>query len=97
MLGSGFSGRPGAKVSFEHMRIHYDRNGYVTLTAQPNAGSSVSFQFAAYGRTEVTFDNPEHDYPQRIIYRRVGDRLHATTSLIDGSKAESWSYRRKGD
>ena len=76
------------------MRIHHDRNGYLTFTAQPNGGQPVSFRYSGGGPRESMFDNVEHDYPQRIRYRRTGDQLEATTSLVDGSKAQRWIYKR---
>jgi len=94
MLGSGFSGGAGVATSFEQMRIHHDRNGYLTFTAQPNGGQPVSFRYSGGGPRESMFDNVEHDYPQRIRYRRTGDQLEATTSLVDGSKAQRWIYKR---
>ena len=42
----------------------------------------------------MTFTNPAHDYPQRISYRRDGEELVAEVSLLDGSEANRWRYRR---
>lgn len=39
---------------------------------------------------------PDHDYPQRIIFRREGDALTATVSLIDGSDHRTWQYQSCG-
>jgi hypothetical protein len=47
------------------------------------------------GRGEAVFENPHHDFPQRIVYRREGKALIATVSLNDGSNAMSWRYRRR--
>jgi hypothetical protein len=46
------------------------------------------------GIGEAVFENPTHDYPQRISYRMEGETLVATTSLMDGSQAQNWRYRR---
>lgn len=40
------------------------------------------------------FENPEHDYPQRIVYSRNHNRLTATISKTDGSEPFTYAYRR---
>ena len=55
----------------------------------------VGFRLVASDGTSATFENPAHDFPQRIQYRRDGDRLVATISARDGSNAMSWTYRRR--
>ena len=39
--------------------------------------------------------HPRKDGAQRIAYARSGDTLTATISAIDGSKARSWTYKRR--
>jgi hypothetical protein len=52
------------------------------------------FAMVSQARNQAVFENRATDYPQRVVYRRQGDRLTATISLADGSKAVSWSFRR---
>lgn len=41
------------------------------------------------------FDNPGHDYPQVIEYRRMGpDRMIASISGPEGENVDSFDYRR---
>src|SRR5687767_1998667 len=40
--------------------------------ASPVGQSRTEFRTTASGGAEVTFANPAHDFPQRIIYRQVG-------------------------
>lgn len=49
----------------------------------------------ARGRASATFENPAHDFPQRIVYRRTGDSMVATISALNGSNAMSWTYMRR--
>jgi hypothetical protein len=42
----------------------------------------------------AVFANPDHDYPQRIVYRRDGNRLSATISRSDLSDPYTYAYRR---
>ena len=79
---------------FEFLRIIADEDGVLSYIAQPGGGAPVGFRMTAHGATSVTFDNPQHDFPQRIVYRRSGDTMVATISALDGSHAMSWTYRR---
>ncbi|HYE87055.1 MAG TPA: DUF6265 family protein [Vicinamibacterales bacterium] len=61
------------------------------LTGQPAA----AFPLVRSGPGEAVFENPSHDFPQRVIYRREGDRL---TGRIEGrsngtEQAMEWHYR----
>ncbi|MFC7498393.1 DUF6265 family protein [Enterovirga sp. GCM10030262] len=94
MIGAGLSGKGDAASSFEHMRIMAGVDGVVAFHGMPNGAPAVRFVLVRSGGKEAVFENPAHDYPQRISYRMEGETLVATTSLIDGGKARSWTYRR---
>lgn len=42
----------------------------------------------------VVFGDAAHDFPQRVRYWREGETLMAEISLLDGSKAMRWAFRR---
>ena len=44
--------------------------------AQPGGQPPTHFARTDGGENWVRFENPEHDFPQRIEYRRDGDRLY---------------------
>ncbi len=67
-------------TGFEYFRIA-DLEGVQNFIAQPGGRPPTSFKRAAGGGAWVRFENPDHDFPQRIEYRREGDALHA---LIGG-------------
>jgi hypothetical protein len=94
MMGAGFSGRGETASSFEHMRIMAGEDDVVTFYGMPEGAPPVRFPLARGGKREAVFENPSHDYPQRISYRLEGETLVATTSLMDGSQVQSWTYRR---
>ncbi|MFK7831428.1 MAG: DUF6265 family protein [Congregibacter sp.] len=77
MLGMSRSIRSGSAVSFEFMRIAGD-NGEFVFTAQPEGGQATVFSAVARGESSMSFENLEHDFPQRIAYARSEDRLLAT-------------------
>lgn len=94
MIGAGFSGRGEKATSFEHMRIMAGEDGAVAFYGMPDGAPAVRFALVRDGEGEAVFENPAHDYPQRIRYRLEGETLVATTSLMDGSRKQSWTYRR---
>ena len=94
MIGAGLSGRTGTTRSFEHMRIVADSEGRIAFYGMPGGAPAVAFPLVKQEAKLVVFENPAHDFPQRISYRLDGKQLVATVSKIDGSGAESWTYDR---
>ncbi|NCF63081.1 MAG: hypothetical protein GWP58_09540 [Gammaproteobacteria bacterium] len=68
--------RDSGKNSIEYLRIE-DIDGVQNYIAQPAGQPSTPFKRTAGGESWVRFENPDHDFPQRIEYRREGDMLHA--------------------
>ena len=95
MLGHSRSGRGEALRAFEFLRIAAEADGVPAYLAQPQGRAAVAFRLVRHDGASATFENQAHDYPQRIHYIRDGDALTATISAIDGSKAQSWTYRRR--
>lgn len=95
MLGHSRSGRGDDLREFEFLRIAAGADGVPAYIAQPGGGAPVAFRLVQRDGTSATFENPAHDYPQRITYARDGDAMTATISLIDGSKPIRWTFRRR--
>jgi hypothetical protein len=95
MLGYSRSGAGGRVREFEFLRIQAGDDAVPVYLAQPGGQPAVPFRLTAHDARSATFDNPAHDFPQRIVYRRDGDILVATISALDGSNAMSWTYRRQ--
>jgi hypothetical protein len=94
MIGAGFSGRGDKAASFEHMRIMADEQGKIAFFGMPGGAPAIRFALVRGGKGEAVFENPAHGHPQRISYRLQGEMLVATISLLDGSKAQSWTFKR---
>lgn len=71
MVGGGRTTVAGATRDYEHLRLH-SRNGTLVYTAIPSAQRETSFTATKVSDTLLIFENLEHDFPQQIIYRRVG-------------------------
>ena len=97
MLGTGLSGRGGKALSYEFMRIAVDEKGEIAFWGSPQGATPVAFRLESAGDGEAVFVNPAHDYPQRIVYRLTGRGMTATTSLADGSNAQTWKYKKIRD
>jgi hypothetical protein len=70
MLGAARMTRPSRTLSFEFIRIA-DEDGTLVYAAQPSGRPPTRFAATQVEANAVTFENPEHDFPQRIIYRHT--------------------------
>lgn len=77
LLGMGRVVRDGRTVSHEALRIEARGEGLVYV-ADPSGQARTEFAAVEVTDTSVAWENPEHDFPQRIVYRRgAGDSLFA--------------------
>jgi hypothetical protein len=95
-MGSSRSGRGATLRSWEFARIAPDVDGRLAYFASPLGKTPVIFRMTAQDERSVTFENPAHDYPQRIRYWREGALLKAEISGAGGAKAMTWTYRPMG-
>ena len=59
-------------VSFEFLRIHQEDDG-IYYTSIPSGQTQASFKLKSFADGKVVFENPDHDFPQRIVYTRGSD------------------------
>ena len=95
MLGVARVGRWDRVDEFEFLRLQAGEDGVPVYYAQPGGRPPVAFRLISRDATSATFENPTHDFPQRIRYVRDGDLMTATISRLDGSNAMSWRYSRR--
>jgi hypothetical protein len=81
MLGINRTVKDGRAVEYEFLRIS-EENGVLIYTAIPSGQEKASFPLAGGAEGEFIFENKEHDYPQRVIYKSQAGALLAS---IDGS------------
>ena len=48
-------------------------DGGLDFIASPSGQTQSTFQLHTLSDREVIFENPQHDFPQRIIYRLAAD------------------------
>jgi hypothetical protein len=76
LLGLGRSLKGLQTASFEYMRIVME-DGVPVFVAQPGGRPPTAFRRTAGGADWARFENPAHDFPTRVEYRRRGEALHA--------------------
>jgi len=83
-------------AEFEYLRIEQRADGSIYYVAHPKARCpGTDFKLTRVTASEAVFENPEHDFPKRIIYRKMAD--DALTASIDGgegTKSMSFAFRR---
>jgi len=86
---------PDGSSFFEFLRIVTTERG-LTYIASPRGTGTTEFVLVRLDGKSIVFENLEHDFPQRIIYQREGDRL---TARIEGEvggnlRAKEWTWDR---
>lgn len=92
MLGVNRTVRPGKMPFFEFLRIEQRPEGIV-FVASPLGRAGTDFPLQDLGAERVAFENPEHDFPQRIAYWLEGDSLVAEASAGEGESRQVQSFR----
>jgi hypothetical protein len=62
-------------ITAEEIRL-VEQNGdvnYIPSVPDQNMGLPVKFKLISMTDNELIFENPEHDFPQRILYQRLTD------------------------
>lgn len=72
LVGDGALRVAGSARFSERLRIEARPDG-VFYVATPEAEGATAFRMTRAGEGEVLFENPAHDFPTRIRYRREGD------------------------
>lgn len=96
MLGYSYTIGEGEVRGWEQTRIEMI-DGWPHFIAMPDGGAPVRFRQRETGEptpNRAWFENPGHDYPQTVEYRREGDRLTAVISGAGGANPITFRYRR---
>lgn len=94
MLGMSRTVRGGKAVSSEFLRVE-PIDGDVFYVAVIG-GRSTRFRMIKLTADEAVFENKEHDFPQRILYRKTADGLAARIEGSDKGKerGQDFPYKR---
>jgi hypothetical protein len=75
MMGVGRTIKSGKLVDFEFLRIVEDANGIAYISRPSENKQDTPFKMIRSSTGEVVFENAAHDFPQRIIYKRSGEKM----------------------
>jgi hypothetical protein len=68
--------------------------------AQPGGRAPTAFKLTRAGANEAVFENPAHDFPKRIAYRKEADGSLTARVEGDGSekeKPQEFRFRAVGE
>lgn len=94
MMGLSRTVAGGRTYEFEYLRIEQRPEG-IFYVAHPKARCpATDFKMTRLTATEVVFENPAHDFPKRVSYRKADDgSLVATVDAGPGSKGFTFTYQ----
>jgi hypothetical protein len=77
------------------MRIGRTQEGRLAYFASPGGAPAVIFSMISLQGRKIVFENPTHDFPQRVIYERKDNRLTGRIEGVADGQAQSmeWNYR----
>ncbi|HEX2466205.1 MAG TPA: DUF6265 family protein [Thermoanaerobaculia bacterium] len=84
----------GARTAFEFLRIE-ESSGKITYLASPQGQPATPFELVESAAQRAVFANPEHDFPQRILYWREGASLCAAVEgpMNGETVSERWCWQ----
>jgi len=85
MLGVGRTVSNNRTVSFEFMQFR-EQDGILAFLPQPQGGAQVRFPLKESTPARMTFENLNHDFPQRVIYERKANLLLASVEGTEKGK-----------
>jgi hypothetical protein len=88
MLGMARTVSESRTVAYEFMRIEEDDEGRLVFVASPSGQQTAAFVAVTVADDEVVFENTGHDFPQRVIYRRLPDDglLGRIEGMVNGER-----------
>lgn len=92
-VGTGVHERDAGRRFEEGLRIEVQDGTVVYLATTPQNVAPVAFALTSIDVNGMVFENPAHDFPKRIAYRRSG--ADGMAVRIDGDgKAADFRFRR---
>lgn len=98
MMGMSRTIAGGKTVFTEYVQIREHNGALAYVVSLGLSAKPVAFKLTKASDNEAVFENPQHDFPQRIIYRR--ESPDALFARIEGTekgiaKAIDFSYKRQ--
>ncbi|NOT00843.1 MAG: hypothetical protein HOP29_09465 [Phycisphaerales bacterium] len=99
MLGVSRTIAGGRTVFFEYFRIERTADGIVYQASPQGKNPPTPFKLISCENKKAVFENPDHDFPQRVIYWRNADgsmnaRIEGKENGRDQSSEWRWNRAR---
>jgi len=81
-------------VSYEFLRIEERGDSIYYIASPKGLCPATDFKLTRASGQEAVFENPEHDFPKRIIYRK--NSQGGLTAIVDGgegTKSEAFDFK----
>lgn len=91
MLGMSRTVRGGQTAEWEFLMIR-DVDGRLAYVAKPSGQPEAAFPVKSLNDAEAIFENPDHDFPQRVIYRRTASGVAARIEGTMNGKARGIDF-----
>jgi len=85
LLGMSRTVAQGRTLEYEFVRI-VAQEGTLVFVAQPSGQPEASFRLKSIGPKEIVFENPSHDFPQRVGYQSAS--ADTLTAWIEGRRGD---------
>lgn len=100
LRGAGFTLENGDTLFSETLRIFHSDTGtfYQALMQEQNEGKPVYFKLVHHEPDSLVFSNPNHDFPNYIIYKKLAEdslRVHVRDGLGEDSRGFSMEMHKK--
>ena len=76
--GSSETVKDGETVFQEKLKLSREGNDIFYIADVKHNPAPVKFKLTSITESEAVFENPEHDFPQKIVYKQAGGNLHAS-------------------
>lgn len=90
MIGISRTIRDGKLTAYEMVVLREDGDR-LAYEAHPSGQPAATFLSTRISASEIVFENPAHDFPQQVGYRREGDALLAWIAV--GLVGDTWRAR----
>ena len=92
IMGMGRTVKNGKTVDHESMRIEQRTDGFY-FVAKPRANpEETSFKLKSSAGSEFAFENPKHNFPQRVIYKVSGNSLMGRIEGTQNGKSIAFDF-----
>jgi hypothetical protein len=79
-------------LEFEYLRLEQRADGIYYVAHPKGRCPGTEFKLTSVTTSGAVFENPAHDFPKRIIYRKTATGLVANIDAGEGTKGQSFSY-----